>query len=150
ITGINFDVKSLKLGDVHQPCFCVFDVLYLNGQVLTNKPLRDRMRALQGMFTPEEGILAYTDRSQQDSQVMEELNAAIDRRLEGIVLKDPGSVYKPNTRKGGWYKIKPETVFKYYVSTIGREGVQALLIFADKGVGGLDQCLRKTEKDGQN
>nr|CAD7260817.1 unnamed protein product [Timema shepardi] len=108
--GINFDVKSLKLGDVHQPCFCVFDVLYLNGQVLTNKPLRDRMRALQGMFTPEEGILAYTDRLEITTgpQVMEELNAAIDRRLEGIVLKDPGSVYKPNTRKGGWYKIKPE------------------------------------------
>lgn len=26
------------------------------------------------------------------------------------MVKDPDSVYKPNTRKGGWYKIKPEYV----------------------------------------
>ena len=24
------------------------------------------------------------------------------------MVKDPDSPYKPNTRKGGWYKIKPE------------------------------------------
>jgi ATP-dependent DNA ligase len=41
-------------------------------------------------------------------EVMYELNLAIDNRLEGVVLKDPTSVYKPNIRKGGWYKIKPE------------------------------------------
>lgn len=26
------------------------------------------------------------------------------------MVKDPDSVYKPATRKGGWYKIKPEYV----------------------------------------
>lgn len=26
------------------------------------------------------------------------------------MVKDPDSIYKPNTRKGGWYKIKPEYV----------------------------------------
>lgn len=26
------------------------------------------------------------------------------------MVKDPESIYKPNTRKGGWYKIKPEYV----------------------------------------
>ena len=41
------------------------------------------------------------------------LNDAIDRREEGIMVKDPDSPYKPNTRKGGWYKIKPEYVGKY-------------------------------------
>ena len=40
------------------------------------------------------------------------LNDAIDRREEGIMVKDPESPYKPNTRKGGWYKIKPEYVGK--------------------------------------
>lgn len=24
------------------------------------------------------------------------------------MIKDPESVYKPNSRKGGWYKMKPE------------------------------------------
>ena len=38
------------------------------------------------------------------------LNDAIEQREEGIMIKDPMSAYKPNTRKGGWYKIKPEYV----------------------------------------
>lgn len=38
------------------------------------------------------------------------LNQAIDDREEGIMIKDPQSAYKPATRKGGWYKIKPEYV----------------------------------------
>lgn len=42
---------------------------------------------------------------------MKLLNDAIDNREEGIVLKQPESVYKPNVRNGGWYKIKPEVIF---------------------------------------
>lgn len=38
------------------------------------------------------------------------LNEAIDGREEGIMVKNPESVYRPNTRKGGWFKIKPEYV----------------------------------------
>ena len=38
------------------------------------------------------------------------LNTAIENREEGIMVKNPESIYKPNTRKGGWYKVKPEYV----------------------------------------
>ena len=40
----------------------------------------------------------------------EALNEAIDEREEGIMVKDVETPYKPNTRKGGWYKLKPEYV----------------------------------------
>lgn len=44
-------------------------------------------------------------------EVVEELNNAIDLRLEGIIVKAPESIYKPNVRKdGGWLKIKPEYI----------------------------------------
>ena len=36
------------------------------------------------------------------------LNDSIDRREEGIMVKDPLSIYKPNVRKGGWLKLKPD------------------------------------------
>jgi ATP-dependent DNA ligase len=49
-------------------------------------------------------------------EVMDELNLAINNRLEGIVLKDPTSVYKPNARKGGWYKIRPEVNYSLWSS----------------------------------
>ncbi|KAI5745002.1 hypothetical protein M8J76_007320 [Diaphorina citri] len=43
-----------------------------------------------------------------ESQVLPALNKAIDDREEGIVVKEPDALYKPNSRKDGWYKIKPE------------------------------------------
>jgi DNA ligase-4 len=39
------------------------------------------------------------------------LNDAIDRREEGLMVKHPNSLYRPDKRKGsGWIKIKPEYV----------------------------------------
>ncbi|RZF41479.1 hypothetical protein LSTR_LSTR000193 [Laodelphax striatellus] len=108
--GMNFDVKSLKLGHVHQPCFCAFDVLLLNGCVLTNKPLKERLNILSTVFTPLDGVIMLTESIKVSSRadVMKSLNNAIDNREEGIILKHPESIYKPNLRTGGWYKIKPE------------------------------------------
>ena len=45
---------------------------------------------------------------------IEALNDAIDRREEGIMVKDPESVYKPNVRKGGWFKMKPDYMSNYF------------------------------------
>jgi len=42
------------------------------------------------------------------NELMKYLNDAIDNHEEGIVVKDPLSIYKPNSRNAGWYKIKPE------------------------------------------
>ena len=37
------------------------------------------------------------------------MNKAIDSRLEGILVKDPESVYKPSVRSNsGWFKVKPD------------------------------------------
>jgi DNA ligase 4 len=38
------------------------------------------------------------------------LNEAVDRDEEGIIIKDLTTVYKPNKRDAGWFKIKPEYV----------------------------------------
>jgi len=44
-------------------------------------------------------------------QVVNFLNEAIDRREEGIIVKNPLSTYAPNKRKdSGWFKVKPEYV----------------------------------------
>lgn len=43
------------------------------------------------------------------AEVRKSLNRAIDNRDEGIMMKDPNTVYRPSKeRKGGWWKIKPE------------------------------------------
>lgn len=64
---MNIDVKYLRVGDVHQPCLCVFDVLFYNGKVLTNKPLNQRLTILEDIFTPLEGIVMHTPRRDANS-----------------------------------------------------------------------------------
>lgn len=104
----------MKEGNRYQSCFCVFDILLYNGEVLTNKPLIARLEILEKIIEPEEGTIIILNRKQisSNSEVIDLLNEAIDNREEGIVMKESMSVYKPNVRKnGGWYKIKPEVLF---------------------------------------
>ncbi|WAR24448.1 DNLI4-like protein, partial [Mya arenaria] len=93
--AMNTDVKTVNK-DGFQPCLHVFDIMLYNGRVLTNLPLRERLPFLEKAFTPQDCADA--------------LNEAIDGREEGIMVKNPESVYRPNTRKGGWFKVKPEYV----------------------------------------
>ncbi|XP_064626451.1 DNA ligase 4-like [Lineus longissimus] len=110
--GENFDIKSTKEMENYHPCYCVFDVLMLNGKVWSNKPLTERLEALVEIFNPVEGriFLAERRKGRTNQDVADALNEAIDGREEGIMVKRPDSIYKPNTRKGGWFKIKPEYV----------------------------------------
>ncbi|KAK2168896.1 hypothetical protein LSH36_13g04032 [Paralvinella palmiformis] len=110
--GQNMDMKSIH-NDGFQPMICVFDVLLLNDKVLSNKPLHERKAFLQNdVFTPIEGRIVLSEfkeaRTKQDC--VDALNEAIERHDEGLMVKDPLSPYKPNTRKGGWYKMKPEYI----------------------------------------
>ena len=46
---------------------------------------------------------------------MDEVNSELELGMltdaEGLLLKDPASVYKANMRnKSGWYKVKPEYI----------------------------------------
>ncbi|KAK2706859.1 DNA ligase 4-like [Artemia franciscana] len=108
--GENYDVKSLKANSSLVPSFYVFDILFLNGEVLTSKPLKERLKLLETVFVPIEGSIMPTYRKALTSKQMliQELNSAIDRREEGIIVKDSNSLYAPNSRKQGWIKIKPE------------------------------------------
>lgn len=111
---MDIDVKKLNSSHVHRPCFCAFDILYLNGEVLTNKPLINRLEILEKTITPRKGVISFVTRQRvsKKEQVWEALNNAIDDCEEGIIVKEFRSVYKPNVRKkGGWYKIKPEVRF---------------------------------------
>ena len=111
--GDSFDVKSIQASDSQlQPCFIIFDILMYNDEILTNRTLNERLEYLhKKICEPIEGRLIFsaikTGQSNQD--VINELNLAIEERQEGIVVKDPWAVYKPNVREnGGWYKIKPD------------------------------------------
>lgn len=55
---MSYDVKNLKHDSVHRPCFCVFDIVLFNDEVLTNKPLQERLKILNSIITKDiDGVI---------------------------------------------------------------------------------------------
>lgn len=110
--GSKFDIKRLVDDSELQTCFCVFDVLLVNDQKFGNEPLMKRNETLQTVFTPVKGRIQLVPKTEASTmqEVVNALNDAIDNREEGIMVKDPLSIYKPDKRGEGWLKIKPEYV----------------------------------------
>ncbi|XP_053682704.1 DNA ligase 4 isoform X2 [Sabethes cyaneus] len=109
----NTDVKGIKADNpILRPCFCVYDILFLNGRSLLTVPYAERIRLLGTVVKEKVGILTFCKRIKVNSSehLVELLNQAIDARQEGVVIKKQDSVYSPNERNAGWYKIKPDYI----------------------------------------
>ncbi|XP_026867629.2 DNA ligase 4 [Electrophorus electricus] len=110
--GSKFDIKRLVDDSELQTCFCVFDVLLVNDRKFGNEPLKKRYDTLQTVFMPVKGRIQLVPKTEAKAikEVVNALNEAIDNREEGIMVKNPLSIYKPDKRGEGWLKIKPEYV----------------------------------------
>jgi bifunctional non-homologous end joining protein LigD len=83
--------------------FFVFDCLHLNGEDLTQNPLRERKRRLAELLTGIGMPLQYSDH--QFGHGPEFHGEACRLRLEGIVSKRAEAAYAPGNR-GIWVKTK--------------------------------------------
>ncbi|XP_055613187.1 DNA ligase 4-like [Uranotaenia lowii] len=109
----NTDVKALKSDNPNlRPCFCVYDILFLNGRSLIGIPYAERIRLLKTAIKEKIGVLVSCRRIKvnDSDHLVDLLNEAIDARQEGVVIKKQDSVYSPNERNAGWYKIKPDYI----------------------------------------
>jgi len=52
----------------YQPMMCVFDLLLLNGEVLTNQLLRQRRQKLADVFRAVEGRLLLSDFAEKSTK----------------------------------------------------------------------------------
>ena len=91
--------------------FIAFDILYLDGQLLMDCPLRDRREALARLAESAPNgcakLLTTKIEPVTTSQQIERcFEAARGRRNEGLVLKDPESAYAPGRRGQWWLKLK--------------------------------------------
>ncbi|CAG9760821.1 unnamed protein product [Ceutorhynchus assimilis] len=109
--GMELDVKKLKESGRYQPCFCIYDIILLNDNILTNRPLRDRYNILRRVLKdtiPGTIALSEVKETHTQQEIVNELNWAVDHEEEGIIVKDPDSIYKYSDRNSGWYKMKLE------------------------------------------
>ena len=81
----------------------VFDILYADGEDLTRKPLRERMRRLDEALTPMGSIRRSEGFPGTGVALFE---AAREQGLEGVVAKRLDSIYQPGARTPAWVKIK--------------------------------------------
>ncbi|KAI0344656.1 ATP-dependent DNA ligase [Trametopsis cervina] len=135
--------RDVNIADIKVPvCVFVFDLMYLNSEVLLEKPFRNRRSLLRNTFppfTPEQLGVARFDHVQsiesEDGRESVEAfwQAAVNGRSEGLMIKllDSGEVeevnregksrrkplpatYEPDKRTSAWLKLK-----KDYVTGIG-------------------------------
>jgi len=86
--------------------FFAFDLLYLDGEPLFEMPLRERDARLRSLV--HGSAIRVSDRVVIDhaSQIDPAFDAARARANEGLVIKDPESIYTPGRRGKSWLKYK--------------------------------------------
>lgn len=95
----------------------VFDILYLDGEMLIDLPLRERRVRLEESLSQ---YLAPQIQSDDIGELEGFYDAAIKAGHEGIMVKDLDSRYQPGVRGRHWIKIKPE-VDSLDLAVIGAE-----------------------------
>ena len=87
--------------------FIAYDLLYSAGRVLIDEPLGERRRILEELVSAEGTVrLSEAKRMSETGMLDEEFDAARARGNEGLMIKDPRSIYKPGRRGREWLKLK--------------------------------------------
>ncbi|RPA92763.1 ATP-dependent DNA ligase [Choiromyces venosus 120613-1] len=102
-------------GDGPRPLFRVFDILHLNGECLINYTLRDRRTALERSVKNVHRRMEIHEyeEAREAVEIERALRKVIDEASEGLVIKNPRSVYRLNDRNDDWMKVKPEYMTEF-------------------------------------
>ena len=88
--------------------FVAFDLLWKNGESLLRKPLRERRENLRELKLPSQFQIAEVYPSHSAAEIEDAFQLARRRLNEGLMVKDPASIYSPGRRGMFWFKLKKE------------------------------------------
>jgi bifunctional non-homologous end joining protein LigD len=120
--------------------YVIFDLLWLDGHSLLERPYHERRSALEGLELNGEHWRVPAAVVGHGAEV---LAASREQQLEGVVAKRRDSRYEPGRRSGVWTKVRnitrQELVVGGWTSGQGRRSDQigALLVGVADGGGGL-------------
>jgi DNA ligase I, ATP-dependent (dnl1) len=128
----------------------LFDLIYLDGKSVVDLPLTERRKLLERIASADpptsEDPPILADQIQSDSPELAEkiYRQALDAGHEGLILKNPTSVYAPGKRGKNWLKIKPvmETLDLVVIGAKWGEGRRASFLGSYR-LGCLDQLTGK-------
>ena len=110
----------------HSAVFYAFDLLHVDGEDLTGRPLRDRRARLRAVVTGS-GVLLSEDLHGTTSDILEAVHSL---GLEGVIAKRVDSLYRPGQRTGAWLKLKLDRQQEFVIGGYrpGPSGIDALLV----------------------
>jgi bifunctional non-homologous end joining protein LigD len=84
-------------------CYCVFDLLHLDGESMLGVPLTERKKLLRPLV-PRSRHIMYTEHMKTEGTAF---FAAIEEQgMEGMIAKKAESPYRPGRRSRDWIKVK--------------------------------------------
>ena len=103
----SIDLFSVASADV-PVVFVAFDLLYLEDRSLLKRPLRERRALLRSLPLPSQFRVAEVFPAKSAAEIEQVFQQARRRLNEGIMIKDPESMYLPGRRGLFWFKLKKE------------------------------------------
>ena len=88
--------------------FVIFDLLWVNGRSLLKTPLRERREQLGTLRLPRQFQKANVTPARSATEIEQIFQDARKRWNEGLMIKDPESLYLPGSRGMFWFKLKRE------------------------------------------
>ncbi|CAL1695746.1 unnamed protein product [Somion occarium] len=112
--------KDVKVEDIEvRVCLFAFDLLYLNGESLLQRPLYERRELLRQHFQPVDMEFDFAKASDAESldEIQHFMEQSVKDGCEGLMVKmleSEASFYEPSRRSVNWLKVK-----KDYLAGIG-------------------------------
>ncbi len=102
--------------------FRAFDLLALDGTPLLKRPLAERRALLEKIALPASLEIAPILTLASAAEIDAAFAAARARGNEGLMIKDPASLYTPGRRGHAWLKLKKEMATLDVVVTAAEQG----------------------------
>jgi DNA ligase-1 len=102
------DMFAIASADV-PVAYIAFDLLWLSGRSLLKTPLRERRELLRDLKLPPQFQISEVFPAHSASEIEQLFQQARKKRSnEGLMIKDPESLYSPGRRGMFWFKLKKE------------------------------------------
>ena len=146
-------VKIKFLAEKLPATYFVFDLLYLDGKSIMEKPLKERKKLLREII-PESPFVAESDYILEKGKAF--FKEVIAQGFEGVMAKDLESPYLPGKRVDFWLKFKPRgrrrcLIVGYLLrpdgtlkSLLVAEPTEKGLVFRGRVASGLNTPCRRT------
>jgi DNA ligase 1 len=123
----------------HSISYSVFDIIYINGEKVTNKPLLERKELVNKVITEDTALLNKVQWIEGNAE--QYFGLIRQHELEGIVQKKADSKYQINKRSHDWLKVINYQYDDVYISGLRKDEFGLLLNFENGEYAGLMEFM---------